>query len=100
MDHDLRAAGPHLRGHRRAATRHDAVHHRPRSLETRLAIAGTCAGGVRGAQPGRTVTRVVTHSRKLRTANSKLQRSSKIETRIAYNRSTKSARRFGFSRAE
>src|ERR1041385_7757800 len=80
MDYHLRAAGPHLRGHRRAATRYDAVHHRPRSLETRLAIDGTCAGRVRCAPSGRTVTRVVSHSRKFQIPNSKEAPKSKLES--------------------
>jgi hypothetical protein len=42
----------------------------------------------------------VSHSRKSQIPSSTLQRSSKIQTPIAYYRPTKSARRFGFSRAE
>ena len=46
------------------------------------------------------MTRVLSHSRKSQIPSSKLQRSSDIQTPIAYYRPTKSARHFGFSRAE
>src|ERR1043166_5283656 len=100
MDHDLRAPRPHLCRDRRIATRYDAIHHRPRSLETRVATDAARSSRIRRTPSGRIVTRVLSHSRKSQIPSSKLQRSSKIQTPIAYYRPTKSARHFGFSRAE